>query len=139
MQYIDLRKEWISLRKSKEDERKMKLLGLIIDKTLKFAKEDNSDNYDKYVMKAIKSEYKQQLDSLKQGVDSEYEISLLEEKLPKTKSKEETEEIIEKLLLEYESFMHTPDMGSLMKDLRGFNDIDLKMASKLVKEKLSNN
>jgi len=136
LKYPILRERWIKLRKNKdkssEDIILQKLLGLIIDKTAKLAKEDKSENLTKYVDKAIKSEYKQQLDSLSKGVKCETEIKLLEDMLPKTLSEEETVNIILDILARN----NKPNMGLVMKELRTIPNLDMKLTSNLVKKLL---
>ena len=136
LKYPVFRERWIKLRKnkdkSKEDIILQKLLGLIIDKTTKLAKEDKSEDLTKYIDKAIKSEYKQQLDSLNKGVKCEIEIKLLEDMLPKTLSEEETTIIITDILAKG----NKSNIGLVMKELKTIPNLDMKLASSLVKKLL---
>jgi len=136
--YKDLRDEWIHLRKIPGIEKhevdfiKQAVFGLIIDKIGKLAKKDNSSELDKYVEQAVKSEYKQTIDSLKQGVDCQHQVDILEALLPKTLSEEETSGTIIAIIARYEN----PNMGLVMKELKSMDNIDMKIASKWVKELL---
>lgn len=136
--YKSIRDEWIHLRKIKKDEKaevdyiKQAVLGLIVDKIAKLAKADNSEEYDKYTQQAIKSELKQTQDSLKQGVDCQNQIGILEALLPQMLSEEETTKTILAIIARYKK----PNVGLIMKDLKSIKNIDMKLASKLVKELL---
>lgn len=136
LKYTALREHWINLRKNKnkssEDIKKQKLIGLIIDKTVKAAKKNKDENIPKYIFEAIKSEYKQQLDSLNSGVDCQFEVNFLKKQLPKKLPKEETKKVIEKLISELDN----PNMGMVMKELKKVSGIDMKIAATMVKELL---
>ena len=136
--YKSIRDEWIHLRKIKKEEKeeidyiKQSVLGLIVDKINKLAKADNSNEYDKYTQQAIKSELKQTRDSLKQGVDCQKQVDILEALLPPMLSEKEMTDIILTIISKYEK----PNIGMIMKDLKSIENIDMKIASKLVKELL---
>ena len=136
--YKDLRDEWIHLRKIKKVDKldidyiKQGVLGLVIDKIDKFAKKANSDNKDEHVQQAIKSELKQTLDAQKGGVQCQHEVDILTALLPQVLTQEETTGIIIAILARYEK----PNMGTVMKELKTFEGIDMSIASKLAKELL---
>jgi len=134
LKFSAVRKQWIDLRKNKNKTAHevllQKLLGLVMDKTAKLAKADKSDSLAMYLDKAIQSEYKQQLDSLSKGVDCETEIKLLKDFLPKTLTREETTEVVNDIISKYKN----PNMGLIMKELKNVPDLDMKLASSIVKE-----
>jgi len=136
LKFAAMRKQWIDLRKDKHKTANevvlQKLLGLIMDKTSKLAKAAKSDSLANYLDAAIKSEYKQQLDSQSKGINCEAEIKFLKDYLPKTLSEEETTEVVNKIISRYEN----PNMGMIMKELKLVPDIDMKIASSLVKKLL---
>jgi len=137
--YKDIREDWIHLRKIRKENKldidviKQGVLGLVIDKTNKLAKKDNSTDMEKYILQAIKSEYKQSTDSLKQGMDCRDAVDILESLLPKTLSEKETKNIIEQEIKKYSN----PNMGQIMKELKKIASINMKISSKIVKELLS--
>jgi len=137
--YQELRENWINLRKNKskneDDVVLQKLLGLIIDKTTKMAKEAKSDDFNSFVEKAIKAEYKQQLDSMKQGINNRLELMILEELLPQTLSIKDTSKIVDEVFEKISSGTK-PNMGLMMKELKTYTNLDMKIVSKLVQEKL---
>ncbi len=134
--YNSIRDEWIHLRKIQKNKKheidyiKQSILGLIVDKTIKLAKADYSADFDKYLLTAIKSEHKQTLDAVKQGVKDKERLSILESLLPNVLSEEETSDAITAVLSKFEK----PNMGLVMKELKKIDSIDMKLASKLVKE-----
>jgi len=136
--YKDIREEWIHLRKIKGVDKlevdyiKQATLGLIIDKVDKILKKEGNGQHDDYLMSAIKSELKQTKDALSQGVDCQIQIDILESLLPQSLSIEETTGTIIAIIARYDN----PNMGIIMKELKGINNIDMKIASKLVKELL---
>ena len=136
--YKSIRSEWVYLRKIKSTDKievdfvKQAILGLIIDKTDKMFKSARKGNYDDYIADAIKSEYKQTIDALKQGVACQIQIGILEALMPKTLSEDETSELIISMIAKYDN----PNMGMIMKDLKQVDSIDMQLASKLVKELL---
>jgi len=134
--YQSIREEWIQLRKIPKQDKleidfiKQAVIGLIIDKTTKLAKADSSVDYNKYLLQSIKSEHKQTLEAIKQGVDAQKQLDVLEALLPQSLSEEETTAIILDILTQYEK----PNMGLVMKELKKIDNVDMKIASKLVKE-----
>ena len=68
----------------------------------------------------------------------EFELSVVSEYLPDNMSEEEVKKLIDKIFQE-KSIENMSQMGDVMKDLKQLSDgrIDMALASKLVKEKLS--
>ena len=139
IKYKELREEWIRLRKMRADEKmvigikKQQMYGLVIDKITKAAKEakvEDPKDFDQFTLAAVKSEHKQWLDAKSQGVDCEYEITVLESLLPVALSEEETSGIVIALIARFE----TPTMKDIMQELKTIEGIDMKIASKWVKE-----
>ncbi len=136
--YESIREEWIHLRKIPSTKKvevdfvKQATLGLIVDKVDKMRKSAGKGVYDDYVAAAIKSEYKQTIDALNQGVECQIQVDVLEALMPKALSPEETSGTIIAIIAKYEK----PNMGTIMKDLKDIEGIDMKIASKLVKELL---
>ncbi len=136
--YREFRYEWTELRKVKKSDktdkqiREQSVFEMVIDKTLKYAKEDQSSYFNNYLQKAIKSEYKQFLDADSQGVDCKIELTLLKSLLPQKLSAEETTGTIIAIMARYE----TPTMQDIMKDLKKIDGIDMKFASQFVKQNL---
>lgn len=136
--YKDIRDEWIHLRKIKSADKtevdfvKQATLGLIIDKTDKMLKSAGKGVCDDYIASAIKSEYKQTMDALQQGVECQIQVDILEALMPKTLSEEETSGTIIAIIARYEK----PNKGMIMKDLKQVPNINMKLASKMVKELL---
>jgi len=134
--YKDIREEWIHIRKIKGVDKlevdfiKQATLGLIIDKVDKIFKKEGKGQHDDYLMSAIKSELKQTKDALRQGVECQTQVDILESLLPQLLSAEETTGAIIAIIARYTN----PNMGSVMKELKGLDNIDMKIASKLVKD-----
>ena len=135
MDYKSIRDEWIHLRKISKDDRlpidkvKQVTLELIIDKVLKFAKVDKTEDYDKYVIKSIKSELKQALDAHEQGVENQDTIDILKALLPSELSEEEMTGTIIAIIAKYSE----PKMQDIMKDLKTIEGMNMKFASGYVR------
>ena len=138
MDYESIRDEWIHLRKipfSKKaqiDFVKQAVLGLIVAKTYNLAKDQNASNLDDYLHQAIKSELKQTKDALAQGVDCQQQVDVLEALLPEMLSPEETSGLIITIASKYTN----PNMGQIMRELKEIPNVDMKIASVMVKELL---
>jgi len=139
--YNDLREEWVHLRKIPKDKKKdidfkkQEVLGLVIDKTMKEAKLDKSDEYNNYLLKSIKSEYKQCLDAFDKGVKCRDALNILSALLPQTLSEGDTKKAVIDIL----NVLDKPNFGLVMKavkQLDNFNKMDMKLVSKLTKELL---
>lgn len=138
MDYKSIETRWKEQRKiPKEDKlvvnyKTQTALELIIDKTQKMAKAKKSEDYDQFVQQAIKSELKQYEDAQSQGVDCLVEIALLKEMLPQTLSEEEISGTVIAIIARFEN----PNMGQVMGELKKVEGMDMKIASKYVKELL---
>ncbi len=138
MDYKGIEKLWMTQRKiPKADKlvvnyKTQTALELIIDKTKKMAKEKKSEDYEQFVQQAIKSELKQYEDAQSQGVDCLVEIDLLKGMLPETMSEEEISGTVIAIIAKFEN----PNMGQIMGELKKVEGIDMKIASKYVKELL---
>jgi len=134
--YQSIREEWIHIRKIPSTNKhevdfiKQAVLGLIVNKTSNMLKDAGKGNHDDYVAQAVKSEYKQTIDALSQGVDCQIQVDILEALMPKTLSAEETSGTIIAIIARYDN----PNMGLVMKELKAIEGLDMKMASKMVKE-----
>jgi len=136
--YKSIRDEWIHIRKIPNEDKmeadyvKQATLGLIVNKVDTMLKSAGKGNHDDYVAQAVKSEYKQTIDALSQGVDCQIQVDVLEALMPQTLSEEETSGTILAIIARYDK----PNMGMIMKDLKAVEGVDMKLASKMVKELL---
>ena len=136
--YQSIREEWMHLRKIPKtdklviDYKKQNVLEMVVDKVLKAAKDKKSEDFDSFVQAAVKSELKQFEDAHSQGVDCQTEIDILSALMPDTLSEEEISGTVIAIIARYEN----PNMGLVMKDLKEIEGIDMKIASKYVKELL---
>jgi len=129
--YAELKALYLKARKDK-DKPRTKVLGLVVDKVEKLAKAENCENKDDFCLKAIKSELKQTSDALHAGLDVELDLQILNELLPAQKSKAEIIEIIETLIDK-----GVNNQGLIMRELKQYDDIDMKLASQLARTLLN--
>jgi len=139
MKLIDLKKEMMKLKRT--DKNKANVLMMLIDTVEKMAKEKNpkKPEPDLFIVDGLKRYIKQVEDAKKNGMDVENELNYLKELgediLPKTLNESQLMHII----VEFKNDNPDAKMGQIMGYLKkNFGDeVDMKMASKLVKEVLS--
>ncbi|MCF8055715.1 MAG: GatB/YqeY domain-containing protein [Desulfocapsa sp.] len=137
MNIKELRKTMMMAKKT--DPEKSTVLAMLLDATQKLAKADGNRAPDeKDLLAAAKRELKMANQSLEAGIDIGNTIKILEVFLPKTKSAEETKNIVETLvasLPEKNPKLMGQVMGSLKKQYG--EELDMGIASQMVKNALS--
>ena len=128
MNYTETRSAWVQARKDKKA-LEIKVLSGIIDKTQKLAKADGNEDYDKYLIQAIKSETKGYIDSNEKGIDSLDEIDFIVTLLPKVLDREETI----KLVNEYNEAVAPKEFKDVMKHFKGNEMLDMKIVQEVAK------
>ncbi len=136
MLFDDLNRENIQARKDKNELVK-NVTMMLLNEIKKEAKELNIAHdhllTDALVHKCAKKLYKQTQDALENRVVSAAdELKILKQYLPKTLTPEETERYIK------ENFKDRSksEFGSIMKELKYRNDLDMKLVAKYLKEVL---
>jgi len=128
MTIMELKKMMIKAKK--EDKTKANALMMLVDTAQKIAKEKNEDVNEKHIQDAAKKLAKMAKESIEAGIDeAKKELEIYEGFLPKMLSEDETKQVIQNIIDEIGS----KNMGEIMKRLKQRGDIDLALASKIIK------
>ena len=128
MTIIELKK--MMMRAKKEDKTKANALMMLVDTAQKIAKEKNEEVGEKHILAAAKKLSKMAKESIEAGMDeARKELKIYEEFLPKMLNEEETTQIIKNIINEIGS----KNIGEIMKRLKERNNIDMKLANKIIK------
>ncbi len=128
MTITELKKMMIKAKR--EDKTKANALMMLVDSAQKLAKEKGEEVSEKHIQDAAKKLAKMAKESIDAGMEeAKKELAIYEEFLPKMLSEEETVKVIKQIIDEIGS----KNMGEIMKRLRERGDIDLGMASKIIK------
>ena len=128
MTIIELKK--MMMRAKKEDKTKANALMMLVDTAQKIAKEKNEEVGEKHILAAAKKLSKMAKESIEAGMDeARKELKIYEEFLPKMLNEEETTKIIKNIINEIGS----KNIGEIMKRLKERNNIDMKLANKIIK------
>ncbi len=136
MNIQELRKTMMLAKKT--DPEKSGVLAMLLDAAQKLAKNDgNREVEEKDILAAAKRELKMAHQSKDAGIDTGNTISILQAFIPKTKSVEETQAIVDALVAELPE--KNPQlmgkvMGSLKKEYG--EQLDMGIASQMVKKAL---
>jgi hypothetical protein len=128
MNYAETRSAWVQARKDKEP-LKIKVLSGIIDKTQKLAKADGNEEFDKYLIQAIKSETKGYIDSNEKGIDSLDEIDFIVTLLPRVLDRDETLKLVNAYIAEFAPV----EFKDVMKHFKGNPELDMKIVQEVAK------
>jgi uncharacterized protein YqeY len=128
MTILELKK--MMMKAKKEDKTKANALMMLVDTAQKLAKEKNEEVSEKHIQNAAKKLAKMAKESIESGIEeAKKELEIYEEFLPKMLSEEETTKVIKEIIEEIGS----KNMGEIMKRLKQRGDIDMAMASKIIK------
>jgi len=128
MNIMELKKMMIKAKR--EDKTKANALMMLVDAAQKIAKEKNEEVNEKHIQEAAKKLAKMAKESIDAGMEeAKKELEIYESFLPKMLSVEETTKVIKEIIEEIGS----KNMGEIMKRLKARGDIDLGMASKIIK------
>ena len=108
-------------------------LMMLIDFTEKLAKEKNDTDVDKYLPQAVKK-YLKQLDEVQNPNETELKIvnDIAEMVMPKMLNEEDTKALIDDILEDCDEITKKC-FGKVMGGLKSRNDVDMKLASELLK------
>jgi len=128
MTILELKK--MMMKAKKEDKTKANALMMLVDTAQKLAKENNEEVSEKHIQNAAKKLAKMAKESIESGIEeAKKELEIYESFLPKMLSEEETTKVIKEIIEEIGS----KNMGEIMKRLKQRGDIDMAMASKIIK------
>ncbi len=128
MTILELKK--MMMKAKKEDKTKANALMMLVDTAQKIAKEKGVDVDEKIIAEAAKKLSKMAKESIDAGMEeAKKELEIYENFLPKMLSEEETLKIIKEIIDE----IGGKNMGEIMKRLKQRGDVDLGLASKLIK------
>ena len=111
-------------------------LMMLIDFTEKLAKEKNDTDVDKYLPQAVKK-YLKQLEEVQNPNETELKIvnDIAEMVMPKMLNEEDTKALINDILKDCDE-ISKKCFGKVMGGLKSRNDVDMKLASALLKNVL---
>ncbi len=128
MTILDLKK--MMMKAKKEDKTKANALMMLVDSAQKIAKEKGEEVSESHIMQAAKKLAKMAKESIEAGMkEAEKELKIYEGFLPKTLGEDETKKVIEDIIQETGS----KNMGEIMKRLKQRGDVDMALASKIIK------
>jgi uncharacterized protein YqeY len=128
MTILELKK--MMMKAKKEDKTKANALMMLVDSAQKIAKEKGEEVTEKHIQEAAKKLAKMAKESIEAGMEeAKKELEIYESFLPKMLSEEETTKIIKDIIDE----IGGKNMGEIMKRLKARGDIDMAMASKIIK------
>ena len=128
MTILELKK--MMMKAKKEDKTKANALMMLVDSAQKIAKEKGEEVSEKHITEAAKKLAKMAKESIEAGMEeAKKELEIYESFLPKMLSEEETTKIIKDIIEEIGS----KNMGEIMKRLKARGDIDMAMASRIIK------
>jgi uncharacterized protein YqeY len=128
MTILELKK--MMMKAKKEDKTKANALMMLVDSAQKIAKEKGEEVSEKHIVDAAKKLAKMAKESIEAGMEeAKKELEIYESFLPKMLSEEETTKVIKDIIEEIGS----KNMGEIMKRLKQRGDIDMAMASRIIK------
>ncbi len=128
MTLLELKK--MMMKAKKEDKTKANALMMLVDTAQKIAKEKGVEVDEKIIEEAAKKLAKMAKESIEAGIEeAKKELEIYESFLPKMLNEEETAKIIKDIIDE----IGGKNMGEIMKRLKQRGDIDLGLASKIIK------
>jgi len=128
MTIIELKK--MMMKAKKEDKTKANALMMLVDTAQKTAKEKGVEVDDEIIIQAAKKLAKMAKESIDAGMEeAKKELEIYESFLPKMLGEEETTKIIKEIIDEIGS----KNMGEIMKRLKARGDIDMGLASRIIK------
>ncbi|WP_456488037.1 GatB/YqeY domain-containing protein [Caminibacter pacificus] len=128
MTILELKK--MMMKAKKEDKTKANALMMLVDSAQKIAKEKGEEVSEKHIIDAAKKLAKMAKESIEAGMEeAKKELEIYESFLPKMLNEEETTKIIKNIIDE----IGGKNMGEIMKRLKQRGDIDLALASKIIK------
>ena len=128
MTILELKK--MMMKAKKEDKTKANALMMLVDSAQKIAKEKGEEVSEKHITEAAKKLAKMAKESIEAGMEEvAKELEIYEEFLPKMLDEAATTEIIKSIIEEIGS----KNMGEIMKRLKARGDVDMAMASKIIK------
>ena len=128
MTILELKK--MMMKAKKEDKAKANALMMLVDLVQKIAKEKQQDVSEKHITEAAKKLAKMAKESIEAGMEeAKRELKVYEEFLPKMLDEAATAEIIKSIIDEIGS----KNMGEIMKRLKARGDVDMALASKIIK------
>jgi len=128
MTITELKKMMIKAKK--EDKVKANALMMLVDSAQKIAKEKGEEVAQGHILSAAKKLAKMAKESIEAGInDAKKELEIYENFLPKTLNEEQTTELIKSIINE----IGGKNMGEIMKRLKQRGDVDMSLASRIVK------
>ncbi|AZV46531.1 hypothetical protein C3L23_04365 [Nautilia sp. PV-1] len=128
MTIIELKK--MMMKAKREDKTKANALMMLVDSAQKIAKEKGEEVSEKHIQEAAKKLAKMAKESIEAGMEeAKKELEIYESFLPKMLGEEETTKIIKEIVEE----IGGKNMGEIMKRLKARGDIDMAMASRIIK------
>ena len=127
--YKELTQEYLKVRKEK-DTLKIKVLGLLIDKIQKSAKNNKSEDYDIFLDISLKSEIKQ----CQQAVDNKVQGSIQEMQVLQSllSPSIDTDELV-KIILDIKANNESATIGDIAKILKTIEGVDMSVAMVIIK------
>jgi uncharacterized protein YqeY len=118
------------MKAKKEDKTKANALMMLVDTAQKLAKEKGEEVNEKHIQEAAKKLAKMAKESIEAGMEeAKKELEIYESFLPKMLNEEETTKVIKQIIDE----IGGKNMGEIMKRLKQRGDIDLGLASRIIK------
>ena len=128
MTIIELKK--MMMKAKKEDKTKANALMMLVDSAQKIAKEKQQEVSEKTIQEAAKKLAKMAKESIDAGMqEAAKELEIYESFLPKMLDEAATTEIIKSIIDE----IGGKNIGEIMKRLKARGDIDMSLASKIIK------
>ncbi|GAB6073462.1 GatB/YqeY domain-containing protein [Nautilia lithotrophica] len=128
MTILELKK--MMMKAKKEDKTKANALMMLVDSAQKIAKEKGEEVSEKIIQEAAKKLAKMAKESIEAGMEeAKKELEIYESFLPKMLGEEETTKIIKDIIDE----IGGKNMGEIMKRLKARGDVDMALASKIIK------
>jgi uncharacterized protein YqeY len=128
MTILELKK--MMMKAKKEDKTKANALMMLVDLAQKIAKEKQQEVNEKTIQEAAKKLAKMAKESIEAGMEeAKKELEIYESFLPKMLDEAATTEIIKSIIDEIGS----KNMGEIMKRLKARGDVDMALASKIIK------
>jgi uncharacterized protein YqeY len=128
MTILELKK--MMMKAKKEDKTKANALMMLVDTAQKLAKEKGEEVNEKHIQEAAKKLAKMAKESIEAGMEeAKKELEIYESFLPKMLNEEETTKVIKQIIDE----IGGKNMGEIMKRLKQRGDIDLGLASRIIK------
>jgi len=132
MTILELKK--LMMKAKKEDKTKANALMMLVDNAQKIAKQKQKEVSENDIIEAAKKLVKMTKESIEAGMEeTKKELEIYESFLPKMLSEEEIEKLIKQII----NKKQPKNIGEIMRELKGRQDIDMKIASQLARKLLS--